>query len=292
MAVTLIERMRQVGLSADVRVLFGQPTLSALAAAAGGSTEIVVPANLIPERCKHITPDLLPLVSLTQAQIGPGRATVPGGAANVQDIYPLAPLQEGILFHHLSAGEGDPYVLQSQFSFDSRSRLDDFIQALQNVIDRHDVLRTSIVWEGLEAPVQVVWRQTRLRVESFEPTPGDAEPLAQLLRRFDSAHYRLNLQQAPLLQLAVSEDALIGAGWVCCCSITSPSTTPPSRWCNRKCRPACVGRQLHWPWLCVSQLCGQARLGVSQEAHETFFREMLGDIDEPTLPFEQQEVRG
>ncbi|WP_413787156.1 hypothetical protein [Pseudomonas sp. B21-053] len=29
----------------------------------------------------------------------------------------------------------------------------------------------------------------------------------------------------------------------------------------------------------------QARLGVSEQAHETFFREMLGDIDEPTLPF-------
>ncbi len=64
LAVSLIGRMRQVGLSADVRVLFSQPTLAALAAAVGGGREIVVPANAIPTGCQHITPDLLPLISL------------------------------------------------------------------------------------------------------------------------------------------------------------------------------------------------------------------------------------
>ncbi|WP_259469453.1 non-ribosomal peptide synthetase, partial [Pseudomonas syringae] len=67
LAVKLIERMRQIGLSADVRVLFSQPTVAALAAAVGGGTEVVVPANLIPEHCEYITPELLPLISLTQA---------------------------------------------------------------------------------------------------------------------------------------------------------------------------------------------------------------------------------
>ncbi|WP_032632473.1 non-ribosomal peptide synthetase, partial [Pseudomonas syringae] len=106
LAVSLIGRMRQSGLSSDVRVLFGQPTLAALAAAVGGGTEIVVPANLISEHCEHITPDLLPLADLTQEQIDKVVASVPGGVANVQDIYPLAPLQEGILYHHIAAEQG------------------------------------------------------------------------------------------------------------------------------------------------------------------------------------------
>ncbi|WP_010453151.1 phosphopantetheine-binding protein, partial [Pseudomonas asplenii] len=88
-AVILIERMRQVGLNTDVRVLFSQPTLAALAAAIGSGREIRVPENRIPADCQHLTPDLLPLIDLDQASIDRIVATVPGGVANVQDIYPL-----------------------------------------------------------------------------------------------------------------------------------------------------------------------------------------------------------
>ena len=66
-------------------------------------------------------------------------ATVPGGVANVQDIYPLAPLQEGILYHHASAGQGDPYVMQAHFAFDHRPRLETFAQALRQMKGRPQV---------------------------------------------------------------------------------------------------------------------------------------------------------
>src|SRR5450830_454108 len=118
LAVSLIGRMRQAGLSADVQALFSQPTLAALAAAVGGGREIVVPANAIPAGCEHITPDMLPLVSLDQTAIEQIVANVPGGAANVQDIYPLAPLQEGILYHHhLAVDHADPYLQHALFAF-------------------------------------------------------------------------------------------------------------------------------------------------------------------------------
>ncbi|RMR61505.1 hypothetical protein ALP84_00977, partial [Pseudomonas cichorii] len=98
----------------------------------GSGTEIRVPANLIEPGCTRITPDMLPLLTIGEEQLEQVVASIPGGAANIQDIYPLAPLQEGILYHYLTAEAGDPYVLQAQYAFDSREHLDIFVQALQS----------------------------------------------------------------------------------------------------------------------------------------------------------------
>ncbi|TDC99561.1 condensation domain-containing protein, partial [Nonomuraea diastatica] len=193
LAVSVVECLRERGIACDVRTLFGNPTVAALAAARP-TTGIAVPDNLIAEDTAVITPDLLPLVDLSQEQIDRIVAAVPGGVGNVQDIYPLAPLQEGMLFHHLMAPDDDAYVLSNLLAIDTRERLDSFLAALQVVVDRHDVLRTSLVWEGVPRPVQVVHRHARLTVEWVE-----AAELAGIAKRID-------LVEAPLLRVFTAHD--------------------------------------------------------------------------------------
>ncbi|SEI21614.1 amino acid adenylation domain-containing protein [Pseudomonas asplenii] len=293
LAVSLIERMRQVGLSADIRVLFNQPSLAALAAAVGGGRAVTVPDNRIPADCQQITPQLLPLIELDQAGIDRIVASVPGGAANVQDIYPLAPLQEGILYHHLSAGQGDPYLLQSQMAFDHPQRLEDFAGALQQVIDRHDILRTGILWEGLDQPVQVVWRRAQLTVEAVTLDPADGEVLAQLQARFDARHYRLDLTRAPLIRLVHAHDPLTQRTVAVLLfhhlvlDHTALEVLSQELQAGLLGLDAPLGKAVPY-----RNYVAQARLGVSEQEHEAFFREQLGDIDEPTLPFGLRDVQG
>ena len=113
--------------------------------------EVQVPANGIPAGATH-HPDMLTLSTLSQEEIERIVASVDGGVANVQDIYPLAPLQEGMLFTTLGE-QGDPYVMQAQFAFDSLERLERFAQALQWVIDRHDILRTAWCGTACDEPL-------------------------------------------------------------------------------------------------------------------------------------------
>ncbi|POA48981.1 non-ribosomal peptide synthetase [Pseudomonas sp. MPR-ANC1] len=288
MAVNLVARMRRAGLSADIRVLFGQPTLAALAAAAGGEPEAAVPANLIPPDCTHITPELLPLIALDQATIDRIVASVPGGALNVQDIYPLAPLQTGILFHHLAAAQGDPYVLQAQFAFADEQRLQAFVAALQRVIERHDILRTSLFWEGLEQPVQVVWRQASLSCEAQELDADSADALSQLRARFTVDQYRMPVTEAPLMRVVHSRDA--GNQRVVALLLFHHLVMDhvALEVLQHEMQAFLLGQPQHLSEpVPYRNYVAHTRSGLSEQDHQDFFREMLGNIDEPTLPYGQ-----
>ncbi len=297
LAVNLVEQLRRAGLKADVQVLLSQPTLAALAACEGHGRTLQVPANRVPPGCARITPDLLSLTQLDQAAIERIVGTVPGGAANVQEIYPLAPLQEGILYHHLSAGEGDPYLLQWRLTFDSPARLQAWAAALQKVIDRHDILRTSVVWEGLESPQQVVWRQATMSVQAVCVEDGesaaDVSVIQRLQQRFDARHHRLDLAQAPLMRLLHALDPVNGQVAALLLFHHLVLDNAAMEVVSREMQallsasPAVLA-----PPVPYRHYLAQVRLGGDENSHEAFFREMLGDIEEPTLPFGVQDVRG
>ncbi|MDR0842620.1 MAG: amino acid adenylation domain-containing protein [Acidobacteriota bacterium] len=286
LAVQVIEKLRQVGLKVDVRNLFKTPVLCDLALDLSHETPApVAPPNLIPPGCEAITPAMLPLVELTEKEIEHLVRTVPGGAANVQDIYPLAPLQEGILFHHLMSDQsGDAYVLPMLFAFEARPRLDAFLGALRQVIARHDILRTAVLWEKLPHPVQVVYRHADLLVETTAPKSSDPE--AELKALMLPENLRMDLRHAPLLQVLIVADpfspkcyALLQAHHLVLDHVSLEIMVSEVFACLS-------GEEEHLPNpVAYRGFVAQTLTQKDASEAETFFRNKLGDFIEPSLPF-------
>ena len=294
MVMKVISGLQKIGVTMSASQLFATPVLADLAAhlasQAPAGPVFAAPANLIPAQCGQITPAMLPLVALTEADIAHIAARVPGGVANIGDIYPLAPQQEGILYHHLTGH--DPYVSPVLFGFDNAAAMSSFMDALQYVVSRHDALRTAILWQDLSAPVQVVLRQARVPVSSLAAEPG-TDTRARMMALCAPGQQAMDLGQAPLLRVTVAADPHsarhflllqmhhiitdhVGleiiqreiAAWQADQQYLLPDPAPYREF---------VAHALH--------------LRQTHDA-EAFFRDMLGDVDAATAPFDLLNVQG
>jgi amino acid adenylation domain-containing protein len=81
---------------------------------------------------------------------------------NIEDFYPLSPMQQGMLFHSLAAPNSGVYFEQFSCTLKGELNLAAFNYAWQQVMNRYSILRTGFVWEGLKEPVQIVHRQVKI----------------------------------------------------------------------------------------------------------------------------------
>jgi amino acid adenylation domain-containing protein len=124
---------------------------------------------------------------------------------NIEDAYPLSPVQRGMLFHSLERPEDQMYFFQVVLKISGDVDLDSFQQAWQKLIDRHAILRTAFVWKNLAQPLQVVQRRVTLPIEVRNEMPRD--PALWKQERDEFLRYDrergLQLTRAPLMRLTV-----------------------------------------------------------------------------------------
>ncbi|MFB0827968.1 condensation domain-containing protein, partial [Chromobacterium violaceum] len=173
-----------------------------------------------------------------------------------------------------------------------REKARHFIANVQQAVDRHDILRTGVLWQDLPEPVQVVWRQAPVQVETVALDPADGPLAQQLEARYHPRRYRIDVRQAPLIKAIIAES---GAGecWMLLLVHHLIMDNVGLALLVSEIRQLQQGQGEALPSpLPFRQFVAQARLGVSAAEHEAYFRAQLGEVDEPTLPFGLQGYQG
>ena len=135
---------------------------------------------------------------------------------SVEAIYGLSPMQQGMQFHSLSAPESGVYIQQFCCRLRGTLNQEAFARAWQQVIDRHSILRTAFVWEGLEKPLQAVHHRVEFQIERLDwrslSAAAQHEALAQWLeadRRQGFQMTKAPLMRVRLIRVSETEYALI-----------------------------------------------------------------------------------
>ncbi|WP_438281218.1 non-ribosomal peptide synthase/polyketide synthase [Pseudomonas alabamensis] len=148
-----------------------------------------------------LTPSDVPLAHLDQAALD----SLPVSVADIDTLYPLAPMQQGMLFHTLYQQEAGNYVNQMRLDV---SGLDPerFRAAWQATLDAHDVLRSGFIWQGqLDEPLQVVHRQVEMPFSLLDWSDHDSGELVSALDTLaeQALSTPFDLARPPLLRLVM-----------------------------------------------------------------------------------------
>ncbi|MCA4965396.1 non-ribosomal peptide synthetase [Pseudomonas sp. Y24-6] len=223
-----------------------------------------------------VTPADFPLARLSQAQLD----GLPVPPAQIEDLYPLSPMQAGLLFHSLYESDSGAYV--NQLSVEAHGLDAERLgRAWQAVLDNHGILRSSFHFpDGFEAPVQLVHRHLQLPMTCLDwrGRSDQAEALAQLI---DSERLQLDPTRAPLMrltlvrlegerqQLIYTHHHLLLDGW--------SNSLLLSEVLQRY-----AGQDVQAPTGRFADYIGWLQRQDAQ-ADEAFWREQLATLDNPTL---------
>ncbi|MFE3048388.1 amino acid adenylation domain-containing protein [Streptomyces albidoflavus] len=148
------------------------------------------------------TPSDFPLARLDQADVD----RIAGDGRNIEDVYPLTPMQSGMLFHTLAEPEGGAYFEQMSFRMDGVAAPELLERAWQHVTDHLEILRSAVVWEQVDQPLLVVRRNVTQPVTHLDWRGLSEEEQERALARHlaEDRELGIDLAAAPMVRIAVA----------------------------------------------------------------------------------------
>ncbi|WP_372340003.1 amino acid adenylation domain-containing protein [Pseudomonas sp. Leaf58] len=180
------------------REVFDPATIQHLADAYAEELQALI-GHCCQANTRGLTPSDFPLARLNQVQLD----CLPVPAAQIADIYPLSPMQQGMLFYTLQESEAALYINQTAVDVQGLD-IDRFVAAWNQVIARHDILRTVFLTSAQWAePLQVVLHQARLPLRVLDWCGRKVSSDALQALATGDAVEGFDLACAPLMRLTV-----------------------------------------------------------------------------------------
>jgi amino acid adenylation domain-containing protein/thioester reductase-like protein/non-ribosomal peptide synthase protein (TIGR01720 family) len=165
---------------------------------------------------KHFgyTPADFPSANLSQHEIDKNF----GHIRDIEDVYPLSPMQFGILFHHLYAPESNNYFVQTLFKIKGLINKDALQHASTQLVAHNPILRTGFIYDGLIEPLQYVQSNITITLhyeDWSDNANNDYQPYLDAFLTSDQAK-GFNLACPPLFRIALIK--LTPEEYIICCS--------------------------------------------------------------------------
>ena len=189
-SIQLVSRARQNGIHFTPKDLFQHQTVEHLASVARVDDQ---------QTTDPTDASAFALAGLDAAQL----ASLPVPLAQLEDIYPLSPMQQGMLFYTLEANDAALYLNQMAVSVQGLD-VARFIAAWNAVIERHEILRSGF-WSAssLAEPLQLVYKHASIAVQQLDWQGREVQP-QQLQQQVDlDAAQGFDLLAAPLMRLTL-----------------------------------------------------------------------------------------
>ena len=128
-------------------------------------------------------------------------------APNIEDIFPVSPIQHGMLFHARYAPSSGMYIEQRRCRLHGNLDIENFRRAWERVVAHHQALRTAFFEEDLDEPMQVVFRELQLPFDYFDWRGLLPHEVSDRLESLccEDRHAAFNLARAPLMRVKLCQ---------------------------------------------------------------------------------------
>ncbi len=191
LSLQVVSRARQKDLLLTPRQLFQYQTVAELAAHASSSSS---------------TTEVSPLTWNASAFVdGETAGAARRACPDLEDLYPLSALQQGLLFHSAYAPRSGVYIEQMHCRLRGEVDAPAFRKAWQRLVARHAVLRTGFMWRDVSSPVQIVMPSADLPWLELDWQGYSGSEQERRLRLFiqEDRRHDFNFDQPPLMRLAL-----------------------------------------------------------------------------------------